>query len=358
MNRTVFSQIIRSLLTASAFSGLVCAKASDAPARFYVPQTGSGAPAHYHLAQTFKIGGMGNWDYVTVDSEHHLLFVPRSTHTMVIDAATGATVADIPGQTRNHGVALVPAVGRGFISDGDDASVVVFDLKTYAVLGKIKTERDSDGIIYDPASNKVLVVSGDNGDVIPISPDVDAVNGTADARIELGGKPEFLAADGQGKVFINLVDRNQVVVVDAKMRKVLARWSTAPGGKPVGLSLDRKHHRLLIGCRDPQKLVVLSTENGMLLANEPIGAGVDATQYDEGLGFASCADGTLTVIRSPARGRFAVLQSFPTKLGARTMGLDTSTHILYLPTADFEPAVVKGRLTPKPGTFVILVFKP
>jgi hypothetical protein len=346
MNRIVFSQIIRSLLTASVFSGFVLAEATGAPA------------PHYHLAQTFSIGGTGNWDYVTVDSEHHLLFVPRSTHTMVIDAATGATVADIPGQTRNHGVALVPAVGRGFISDGDDGSVVIFDLKTYAVLGKIKTESDSDGIIYDPASNKVLVVSGDNGDVIPISPDVDPVSGTADARIELGGKPEFLAADGQGKVFINLVDKNQVVVVDAKMRRVLARWPTAPGGKPVGLSLDRKHHRMYIGCRDPQKLIAMSTEDGKVLADEPIGAGVDATQYDAGLGFASCADGTLTVVGAPARGKFAGLQTLATKLGARTMGLDTSTHTLYLATADFDPAVGKGRPTPKPDTFVILVVKP
>ena len=98
----------------------------------------------YRVSQTFHVGGEGAWDYLTVDPEHQLLFVPRSTHTMVLDARTGKTVADIPGQKRNHGVAIVPSAGRGFITDGNDASVTVFDLKTYAVLGKVKTDQDSD----------------------------------------------------------------------------------------------------------------------------------------------------------------------------------------------------------------------
>jgi DNA-binding beta-propeller fold protein YncE len=106
----------------------------------------------YHVSQTFHVGGQGAWDYLTVDPEHKLLYVPRLTHTMVLDAQTGKTVADIPGQKRNHGVAIVPSAGRGFITDGTDASVTVFDLKTYAVLGKVKTAEDSDGVIYDPAS--------------------------------------------------------------------------------------------------------------------------------------------------------------------------------------------------------------
>jgi DNA-binding beta-propeller fold protein YncE len=139
-------------------------------------------------------------------------------------------IADIPGQKRNHGVALVPSVGRGFISDGNDASVVVFDLKTYQVLGKLKAEDDADGIIYDAASNKVLLVCGDAGVLIPISPDLDPVSGAAGSSIKLGGKPEFLATDGRGRAYINLVDKNQVAVVDLKTAAVVAHWSTAPGG--------------------------------------------------------------------------------------------------------------------------------
>ena len=308
----------------------------------------------YHVANTFHVGGIGGWDYLTVDSEHGLLFVPRSTHTMVLDARTGRTVADIPGQKRNHGVALVPSAGRGFISDGNDASVVVFDLKTYQVLGKLKADDDADGIIYDSASNKVLLVCGDAGVLIPISPDVDLVKGTVEPSIVLGGKPEFLATDGQGRAYINLVDKNQVAVVDLKAAAVVAHWSTVPGGSPVGMSIDREHHRLFVGCRNPKEMIVMSADDGKVLADLPIGAGVDATQFD-GSAFASCGDGTLTVVGETSPGKFEVVQTVITKPGARTMGLDPRIHTLYLPTAEFEPASGKDRPAAKPDTFMVLV---
>jgi hypothetical protein len=312
----------------------------------------------YHVSQTFHVGGEGGWDYLTVDAEHQLLYVPRSTHTMVLDAHTGKTVADIPGQKRNHSVAIVPTAGRGFITDGEDASVTVFDLKTYAVLGKVKTADDSDGIIYDPASGKVLVVCGDAASMIPISPDVDLSTGKADPAVELGGKPEFLAADGKGNAYINLVDKNQVAVVDTKTMKVAGKWSTKPGGSPVGMSMDPVRRRLFIGCRGPQKLIVMDANDGKVLADLSIGKGVDATKFD-GDDFASCGDGTLTVARENASGKFEVVQTVQTPRGARTMGIDPSTHTLYLPTAEFGPPVEgQSRPRPKPGSFMIVVVSP
>lgn len=308
----------------------------------------------YHVSQIFHIGGEGAWDYLTVDPDHHLLYVPRSTHTMVIDAQTGKTVADIPGQKRNHGVALVPSAGRGFITDGSDGSVTVFDLKTYAVLGKVKTDDDSDGVIYDPASGKVLVVCGDPGVLIPISPDLDLATGKADAPVELGGKPEFLASDGKGKAYINLVDKDEVAVVDTRTMRVVNKWPTAPGGSPVGMSMDTARRRLFIGCRKPQKLIVMDADNGKVLADFPIGAGVDATKFD-GYDFASCRDGTLTVVRETSPGKFDLIQTIQTRSGARTMGVDTMTHTLYLPTAEMEPSAGGRRPRAKPGTFMIVV---
>ena len=309
----------------------------------------------YHVSQTFHIGGEGGWDYLTVDPDHKLLYVPRSTHTMVLDAGTGKTVADIPGQKRNHGVAIVAPAGRGFITDGADGSVTVFDLKNYAVLGKVKTAEDSDGVIYDPASGKVLVVCGDAGVMIPISPDLDLSTGKADAAVELGGKPEFLAADGQGKAFINLVDKDQVAVVDTKAMKVVNKWPTAPGGAPVGMSMDISRRRLFIGCRKPQKLIVMAADDGKVLADLPIGAGVDATKFD-GDAFASCGDGTLTVVREAQSGKFQVAQTVQTPRGARTMGIDPATHTLYLPTAELEaPREGQARPRPKPDSFMVVV---
>jgi len=312
----------------------------------------------YHVSQTFHVGGEGGWDYLTVDPEHKLLYVPRSTHTMVLDAKTGRTVADIPGQKRNHGVAIVGSAGRGFITDGADGSVTVFDLRTYAALGKVKTADDSDGVIYDPASGKVLVVCGDAGVLIPISPDLDLATGKADAAVDLGGKPEFLAADGRGKAYINLVDKDQVAVVDTKSMKVISKWPTAPGGSPVGMSMDLARRHLFIGCRKPQKLIVMSADDGKVLADLAIGAGVDATKFDGDV-FASCGDSTLTVAREVTPGKFQVVQTVKTPRGARTMGIDPTTRSLYLPTAEFAPGSEgQARPRPKPDSFMIVVVSP
>src|ERR1039458_9216026 len=159
------------------------------------------------VEKTFHVGGDGGMDYITLDAQNHRLYVPRSTRTMVIDADSGKTIADIPGQKHNHGVALVPEAGRGFISDGEGA-VVIFDLKTNAVLGTLKARPDSDGIIYDKATGLVLVSCGDEGVLVTIKANVDPKTGSIDAPIDLGGKPEFLASDGAGKVYVNLEDKD------------------------------------------------------------------------------------------------------------------------------------------------------
>ncbi|HWB53758.1 MAG TPA: hypothetical protein VG722_06180 [Tepidisphaeraceae bacterium] len=311
----------------------------------------------YEIAGTFHIGGSGGWDYVTVDSPHHLIYVTRSTHTDVIDADTGKLVADISGQERSHGVALVHTVNRGFITDGGAGDVLIFDLKTDQALGKIKTPPDSDGAIYDPASNKVLIVSGDAGQLIPISPNVDPANGRADKAIDLGGKPEFLAADGHGKAFVCLADKDEVAVVDTKHMKLLARWPTAPGGHPTGMAIDAEHERLFVGCRKPEKMIVMDANNGKVLASLPIGGGNDAVQFDNGNAFASCRDGTLTVVHEETPNQFKLLQVLKTAPGARTMGVDSLTHALYLPTAEFESSPMSKHARMKPDSFKILLVK-
>jgi DNA-binding beta-propeller fold protein YncE len=275
---------------------------------------------------------------------------------MVIDPESGKTIADIPGQKRAHGVAVVPQAGRGFISDGGgDGAVVIFDLKTNAVLGTIAAQPDADGVIFDPSSGRVLVVSGDKGVLMTLKPDIDPKTGKLDPPIELGGKPEFLAADGNGNVYINLVDKNEVVAVDLKARKVTARWSVAPGGSPVGMAMDTKKRLLYIGCRNPQKLIVMSADSGKILAALPIGAGVDATKIDGKWAFASCADGSLAVVRETSPGKFEIVQTVKTPAAARTMGVDPTTKMIYLPTSEFEAAAAGARPRSKPGTFMIVV---
>jgi DNA-binding beta-propeller fold protein YncE len=304
------------------------------------------AQTDWGVVKTFPIGGPGGWDYLTVDSQSHRLYVPRATHTMVIDAESGKTIADIPGQKNAHGVALAPQAGRGFISDGGgDGAIVIFDLKTNAVLGSLSAMEDTDGIIFDAATGYVLAVSGRGKTLIMFRPDIDPKNGKLDDRIALRGEPEFLAADGKGKVFINLMDTNEVAVVDLKAKRVLTHWPVAPGGAPVGMSIDTKKGHLFIGCRKPQKLIIMGTDDGKVLADLPIGESVDATKVDGDQAFASCRDGTLSVAKETAGGKYEVVQVVQTRPGARTMGIDTSTRRIYLPTA--EPR--------KPDSFLIVV---
>jgi DNA-binding beta-propeller fold protein YncE len=316
------------------------------------------AQTDWQVVKTFQIGGQGGWDYLTVDPQTHRLYVPRTTHTMVIDGESGKIIADIPGQKNAHGVAIAPAAGRGFISDGGgDGAIVIFDLKTHAVLGSIAAMPDADGIIFDPASGHVLVVSGRGKALISFQSDIDPKSGKIDEPIALRGEPEFLAADAAGKVYINLMDTHEVGVVDFKARKVVANWPVNPGGLPVGMAIDTKNGRLFIGCRGPQKLIVMSTKDGKVLADLPIGESVDAVKLDDGQAFASTAGAQLFVASEISPGKFAIVRTVKTGDGARTMGVDPTTHRIYLPAAEFETGA-NGRRAPKPGTFKILVVAP
>lgn len=313
------------------------------------------AQAHWAMSRTLPIGGEGRWDYVTVDAPGHRLFVTRTTHTQVIDAQSGKVLGDIPGQKNSHGTALVPAVNRGFITDGGGSgAIVVFDLKSYAVLGTIPAMPDADGIIYDPSSKMVLAVSGDGNALMMFSPDIDPKSGKLPAPIALGGAPEFLAVDGAGKAYINLEDKDMVAVVDLRARKVVAKWPVAPGGHPVGMSIDASAHRLFIGCRKPQDLIIMDTATGKVDGSLPIGAGVDATAYGDGEAFASTGDGFLTVAAANG-GKYQVVENVKTQPGARTLGLDAQSHEIFLPTAEMMPATGGGRPQAKPGTFRIVV---
>jgi DNA-binding beta-propeller fold protein YncE len=309
--------------------------------------------APYSTKSTMKIGGDGRWDYVTVDSSTHLLYVTRSTHTQVIDPS-GKVTADIAGGKGLHGVALVPSANRGVITDGKGAELIVFDMQSNEVLGKVAAADDADGIIYDAGSDRVLVACGDAAQLLLLDPKAD-LKSAAVEKIDLGGKPEFLAADGKGRAFVNLQDKNQIAVVDLKTKSVVNRWDIGEGKSPTGLAIDPDKGRLFIGCRN-EKLIVMDTSDGKVLAEVPIGKGNDACAFDAPYALASCGDGTLAVIKETDDGKWSAQQTVSTASGARTAAVDTSTHQVYLPTAEFEPlAQGQRRPTAKPGSFKIIV---
>src|SRR5437016_2012571 len=268
----------------------------------------------YHITRTYPLGGDGSWDYIVPDPPNHRLFIARQNRVMVVDEDKGTLLGEITGIQGAHGTALAEATGHGFATSGNDQSVIMFDLKTFKVLGRIPAAEDADAIIYDNASNRVFTFNGDAHSSTVIDPRA----GTLITNIPLGGKPEYGASAGDGKVYGNLTDTSEVVEIDAKTATVARRWSTAPCKQPVAMTVDTAHHRLFSGCRSGV-MAVSDYQAGKVVATVPIGTGVDGAGFDASSGnaFASNADGTLTVIHQDDPDRYQVLQTVKTPEGAR-----------------------------------------
>src|SRR5437870_1197764 len=209
------------------------------------------AASGYHVIKTYKLGGDGGWDYLTFDGSSRRLFISRATHVMVIDADSGRSLGDIPDTPGVHGIALAPDLGRGFISNGREGTVTIFDLKTFKTLSKVKVGQNPDAILYDPASQRVFTFNGRSSD----STAIDAAKGTVVGTIKLEGKPEFAVSDGKGELFVNIEDKNQLDALDSNKLEVKARWPLAPCEGPSGLSLDRANRRLFSGCEKLMAIV-------------------------------------------------------------------------------------------------------
>jgi len=182
--------------------------------------------ASYHVARHLKLGGDGRWDYVTVDTVNHRLFIARQTRVMVVDPESGKLLGEIPGLNGAHGVALVFATGHGFATSGHDSTVTMFDLKTLRVLGRTKAADDADAVLYDPASKRVFTFNGDARS----SSVIDPVSGKLVGSLPLGGKPEVGVTTGQGRLYVNLEDQAEIVEIDPAAMRVLRRWLTAASG--------------------------------------------------------------------------------------------------------------------------------
>jgi DNA-binding beta-propeller fold protein YncE len=314
--------------------------------------------AGYKVVQTYKVGGEGGWDYLLADAAARRLYISRATHVIVLDLDSGKTVGEIADTPGVHGITIAPEFNRGFTSNGREGTVSIFDLKTLTTSSKVKVGENPDCIIYDPFTKRVFTFNGKSQDASAI----DAAKGTVAGTIKLAGKPEFAASDGKGEIFVNLEDKSELVAIDASRLAVKSSWPLTPCESPTGLSMDRQHRRLFVGC-DNKMMAVVDADSGKVLATPAAGDGIDATAFDEetGLAFASAGEGELTVVREELPEKFSVAQNVTTQAGARTMALDTKTHNVYTVTAKFGPPVAAtadnphARRTIVPGTFVVLV---
>jgi YVTN family beta-propeller protein len=317
----------------------------------------------YHLLKKYELGaapgGKEYWDYITFEASTRHLYISHNTEVKVVDADSGAIVGSIPDLKRVHGIALVPELGRGFISDGGADEAVVFDLKTLKVTGHIKKGSNPDCILYEPASKHVFTMNGKSGDASVIDPATETVVAT----IPMGGRPEYAVADGKGMIYNNIEDKDEVVAVDSSTNTVKARWPIAPSAGATAMEMDVQHRRLFIGGRN-NVLAIMDADNGKVLQTFPIGDGVDTNIYEPatGLLFTATRQGTLHIFHEDTPDKFGVVETVKTEFGARNMALDPKTHRLFIDTADFVPATAPTTEQPKPqptpvsGTFRLLVY--
>ena len=342
----------------SAISGLVLAACLGLAGT--IQAAPDPAAPDFRVVQQFTVGGVGGWDYLTLDDEASRLYISRSDRVLVVSTRDGSLLKTIPGTAGVHGIALAPDLAKGFTSNGRADTVTVFNLQTLETTGSIAVEgHNPDAILYDQPSGRLFTFNGASQDISVIDP----ATGRVLAHIPAGGKPEFAVSDFAGRIFINIEDTAQVLVVDARNAQVIARWQLGNCEEPTGIALDVAHERLFSVCRNGV-LTVTDTISGKHVAEAPIGKGPDAAAFDpeRGLIFSSNGqDGTLTVTREVDPDHYSNVSTVVTQKGARTMALDRSHHRVFLVTAEFGPTPAATAEQPRPrppvleGTFKVLV---
>jgi DNA-binding beta-propeller fold protein YncE len=300
----------------------------------------------YKILNSSQTLGTGGIDYVFADNEGRRIYVPRGGQILVFDLDTLKSVGAI-SNSGGHGVAVDPKTHHGFSSRNP---LTMFDTTTLETIKTIPVDGGPDGIMFEPATERVYVFSHRAPNVTVIDPKDGSIAGT----IDLGGAPEQGASDGNGRVYVDLEDQDKIAVVDANTLKVTAQYSL--GGKasgPAGLGLDAKNHILFAMCREPATCVVLSADDGKILAALPIGSGTDGGGFNPNTmeAFSSQRDGTLTIIKENSPTSFEVEQTVKTKSGAKTCTLDAKNNRIILIATEAAPApAAPAATTPPPAT--------
>lgn len=319
-----------------------------------------GNAQRYEVTSSIPFSGYQTyWDYLLADASAHKLYVTRGNEVLILDLDSAKQLASIANLKRVHGVALAHEFNRGFISDGGDNAVVVFDLGSNAITDKIKVGNAPDAVLYEPSKKRVYAFNAHSHSASVI----DARTKSIVATVPLSGIPEFAATDGEGDVFVNIENKNSLVRLDRDGMKVDKEWSLSPCEGPSGLAIDVKGRRLFSVC-DNKFMIVTDADSGKQIAQIPVGAEPDAAIYDteRKLIFASNCDGTLTVVKQDDPDHYTVLQNVKTEREARTMALDPVSHKLFLPSEQILPGSKPpdpGNLPEfTPGTFHIMIVAP
>jgi DNA-binding beta-propeller fold protein YncE len=292
------------------------------------------ASVNYQPLKKVTVPGSGGWDYVTVDAAGRRVYVSHSTQVDVLDADSFALIGTIPNTPGVHGIAIAPEAGRGYISAGKADLAIAFDLKTLKSLGEIKVGKKPDAIVYEPFTKRIYVMNGESENITVLN----ATDGSVAGTIALG----------KGNLYVNLEEQNETLHIDVNTLKVKDRWPLAPCATPTSLAMDIENRRLFVGCRS-KHLAVLDAGTGKIVFTAPIGERVDAGAFDSKtrLVYLSTGDGKVFVFRQDSPDKYSVAQEITTKPGAKTMGYDSKTGNLFVPTSE-NGAMQVLVLSPKP----------
>jgi DNA-binding beta-propeller fold protein YncE len=314
----------------------------------------------YKVIKTAKVGGEGGFDYVFADVAGRRLYIPRTGTTprvTVFNLDSLEPIGDI-SNANARGVAIDPKSNHGFCSS---KPVVMWDAKTLATIKTIDVQGNPDGILFDPFNERVYVFSHS----APNATVINAKDGAVVGTIDLGGAPEQAVTDGKGRLYVDIEDKDNVAVVDAKTLTVTAHYGlNGKGGGPAGLAFDVKNHILFAACHDPATMVVLNANDGKIIATLPIGSGVDGAVFNAATmeAFSSQGDGTLTVVKENSPSSFVVTQNVQTQRSAKTLTLDTKMNKIYLIAAEFTPPPTpppagrrsRGQMVPNSFTIIVV----
>jgi len=322
---------------------------------------GTVAAAGYHLLKKIPVAGDYGWDYASADTDGRRLYVGHAKEVVVIDLDSGAVVGKVGGAGGSyddmHGATVAREFGRGFISNTNPGSVVIFDLETLARIAEVSVGKDPNLIMFDHKTGRVF--TADRGDQQVTA--IDAKSGKVAGTIgPLGGRTEHGVSDEKGHMFLNLQDKGLLLRIDAQALRVLDTWNVAPCGQPSAMDMDREHERVFIGCRSGLFAVVDGT-NGHVITTMPIGPGVDAAEFNPSKGLiyiSSGGDGSLSIFHEDTPDKYSLVEKVTTETGARTLAVDHKTGRVYLPVGQFSPAAAgaRGRGPMVPGSFHVLVF--
>jgi DNA-binding beta-propeller fold protein YncE len=338
--RTVFGAALGLALV--TICGVTISRAADAPG--------------FKVTKHYPVPGDAGFDYIVFDTSSNRLYVSHGIEVNVLDAASGQVLGKVEDTPGVHGIAIVPALHRGFTTNGKESTISVFDTATFRTLKKIPVPTDPDFIFYDSHSNRVLVSHGDAGVITAIDPEKETVI----CQVPLGGGAEAAVVDDKGAGFVNLETESLLVSYDPQTLAVTHKYPITGCETPTGLAIDPKNSRLFIGCRS-KVMAVMDTATGKVIATLPIGGRVDAVAFDaeNQLVFCSNGEGTVSVIHQKSPTVYESLGDIQTLPGAKTMALDPKSKKLFLSASEMETVPAsdgeKARTRSKPGSFMILV---